>query len=183
MNRRLFLLTFPLLITSLHAASAPDLMGIPVTDIQGKETHLGAFANKVLLVVNVASECGYTNQYEGLEALYRAYKDRGLVVLGFPCNDFGAQEPGDDKQIQAFCSSKYKVTFPMFAKVKILGNQPHPLFAGLTGPASPFPGPVKWNFNKFLIGRDGVPTARFPSGTEPDDAELKTAIEKALNAR
>lgn len=180
MNRRAFLLALPLLMTSLHAASAPDLLGVPVWDIQGKETHLGAYANKVLLVVNVASECGYTSQYEGLEALYRAYKDRGLVVLGFPCNDFGGQEPGDEKQIQQFCTSKYKVTFPMFAKVKILGSEPHPLFAGLTGSASPFPGPVKWNFNKFLIGRDGVPSARFGSETEPADAELKAAIEKAL---
>ncbi|MEI6714284.1 MAG: glutathione peroxidase [Verrucomicrobiota bacterium] len=182
MKRRAFLLSLPLWMGALQAVSAPDLLGIPLRDIEGKETTLSRFSGKVLLIVNVASECGYTNQYEGLEALYRKYTDRGLVVLGFPCNDFGGQEPADNKEIQQFCKSKYHVTFPMFAKVNIRGGEPHPLFAGLTGVASPFPGPVQWNFNKFLIGRDGLQSARFPSDTEPDSGELQAAIEKALSA-
>jgi glutathione peroxidase len=186
MNRKTFLTTLlaaPMLTTASQAASAPDLLGIPLEDIQGKPTSLGQFQNKVRLIVNVASQCGYTRQYAGLEALYQRYKDRGLVVLGFPCNDFGAQEPGDAKEIQEFCSKKFQVTFPLFAKVVIRGAAPHPLFHSLTGPASPFPGPVQWNFNKFLIGKDGLLAARFPSKTEPDDADLIAAIEKALAAQ
>jgi glutathione peroxidase len=173
----------PLAPASLHAASAPDLLGIPLVDIHGKETSLAQFQNKALLIVNVASQCGYTRQYAGLEALYQRFKDRGLVILGFPCNDFGAQEPGDAKEIEEFCSKNFHVSFPLFSKVVIRGTPAHPLFASLTGPASPFPGPVQWNFNKFLLGKDGLLAARFPSKTEPDDAELIAAIEKALSAK
>lgn len=186
MNRLTFvalLFATPLLMTPLHGTSAPDLLSIPVRDINGKETTLGSFGSKALLIVNVASQCGYTRQYAGLEALYREYKDRGLVILGFPCNDFGAQEPGEAKEIQEFCSRNFHVTFPLFSKVAIRSESPHPLFTGLTGAASPFPGPVQWNFQKFLIGKDGALAARFPSSTEPDDAALKAAIEKALSAR
>lgn len=187
MNYRHLLL--PLVASALSfmnpvsALSSPNLLGVAVRDIEGKETTLKSFAGKVLLVVNVASECGYTRQYEGLEALHRKYKNQGLLVLGFPCNDFGNQEPGDEKQIQAFCSREFKVSFPMFSKVSIRGGSPHPLFAQLTGSSSPFPGPVEWNFQKFLIGKDGTLRSRFASGIEPDAPELVQAIEQALKAR
>jgi glutathione peroxidase len=166
-----------LTITMLHAA---DVTAIPLTDIDGKPTSLKAYNGKVLLVVNVASQCGYTPQYEGLEALYRKYKDRGLVVLGFPCNDFGSQEPGTEAEIKQFCTSRFNVTFPMFSKLHVKGPEQHPLYAALTGTDSPAPGPVKWNFGKFLIGKDGKILARWDSGTEPDDAKLTAAIEAAL---
>lgn len=167
-------------MTSLHAASAPDLLGIPVKDIAGKDTSLGAFAGKAVLVVNVASKCGYTRQYAGLESLYKAYKDKGLVVVGFPSNDFGGQEPGSEAEILQFCTSKYQVSFPMFSKVAVKGDGAHPLFAALTGAAAGSPGPVKWNFNKFLIGKDGTLVQRFDSKVEPESEELKAAVEKAL---
>lgn len=153
-----------------------DLTAIPLKDIDGKDTTLGAYKGKVLLVVNVASQCGYTPQYEGLEALYRKFKDRGLVVLGFPCNDFGAQEPGSEAEIKQFCSSRFSVTFPMFSKLHVKGAEQHPLYAALTEGGAP----VKWNFGKFLIGKDGKLLSRYDSGTEPDDAKLIAAIEEAL---
>lgn len=157
----------------LHAA---DLAAIPLKDIDGKDTSLGAYKGKVLLVVNVASQCGYTPQYEGLEALYKKFKERGLVVLGFPCNDFGAQEPGSEAEIKQFCSSRFSVTFPLFSKLHVKGPEQHPLYAALTEGGAP----VKWNFGKFLIGKDGKQIARYDSGTEPDDAKLIAAIEAAL---
>ena len=153
MKRRIFLLAFSLLMTSLQAASAPDILNIPVNDIAGKSTTLGAHPGKVILVVNLASKCGYTRQYEGLEALYKKYKDRGLVIAGFPSNEFGGQEPGSDEEILKFCTSKFNVTFPMFSKTTVNGSGAHPLFAALTGSAAGHPGPIKWNFNKFLIGK------------------------------
>jgi glutathione peroxidase len=131
-------------------------------------------------VVNVASKCGYTPQYKGLEAIHRKYQDKGLKVLGFPSNDFGAQEPGTLQEIKEFCSSEYGVTFPMFDKVHVKGPQQHPLYAALTGKDSPAPGEVKWNFGKFLIGRDGKVIKRFDSKVTPDSVELTEAIEAAL---
>lgn len=169
--------------TTMFAASAPSLLEIPVRDIDGKETSLKAYQGKVLLVVNVASQCGLTPQYNGLQALYDKYKDKGLVVLGFPCNDFGAQEPGTNEEIKFFCTSEYKVTFPMFDKVHVKGAKQHPLYAALTGKDGAFPGDVKWNFGKFLIGRDGKPLHRFEPGTEPDDSTLLQAVENALGAK
>jgi glutathione peroxidase len=159
---------------------ATDLVTIPLKDIDGKETSLKAYAGKVLLIVNVASKCGYTRQYAGLEKLYRDQKERGLVVLGFPSNDFGGQEPGTEAEIKEFCSSKFDVSFPLFSKVSVKGPEQHPLFAALTGPESPAPGPVKWNFGKFLIGKRGEILARYDSKTEPDDDKLLAAIEDAL---
>jgi len=156
------------------------LLGISVKDISGKDTSLGALAGKAVLVVNVASKCGYTRQYAGLESLYKAYKDKGLVVVGFPSNDFGGQEPGSEAEILQFCTSKYQVTFPMFSKVTVKGDGSHPLFAALTGEAAGSPGPVKWNFNKFLIGKDGKLVQRFDSKVEPESEELKAAVEKTL---
>lgn len=167
-------LTLLLAFTAMtHAA---DLAAIPLQDIDGKDTSLAAYKGKVLLVVNVASQCGYTSQYEGLEALYRKFKDRGLVVLGFPSNDFGGQEPGTEKEIKQFCTSNYNVTFPMFAKLHAKGPEQHPLYAALTEGGAP----VKWNFGKFLVGKDGKVIARYDSGTEPDDSKLIAAIEAAL---
>ena len=173
---------FAFLMTSLSAAeSAPGLLGVPVKDIDGKATTLGAVKDgKAWLVVNVASQCGYTRQYAGLQALYDSYKAKGLVVAGFPCNDFGGQEPASEKDIKKFCKTNFKVTFPMFAKVKIKGDEAHPLFEKLTGKDAGHPGPVGWNFNKFLIGADGKLLARFGSDVEPDAEELEKAIEKAL---
>ena len=131
----------------------------------------------------MASQCGFTKQYTGLEAVWRKYQDQGLVVLGFPCNDFGAQEPGTTAEIKQFCSTKFDVTFPLFDKLHVKGDGQHPLYAALTGPESPAPGPVKWNFGKFLIGRDGKILARFESKVAPDSAELSKAIEDALAAK
>jgi len=182
MYRRSFLLTLPLLMTSLHAAPTPDLLNIPVKDIAGKDTRLAALAGKAILVVNVASKCGYTRQYSGLESLYKAYKEKGLIVVGFPSNDFGGQEPGSEAEILQFCTSKYSVTFPLFSKIAVKGSDAHPLFAALTGPAAGFPGPVKWNFNKFLLAKDGTLLQRFDSNIEPESEVLKTAIDKALAA-
>jgi glutathione peroxidase len=166
------------------SAAAAPLQEIPLKDIDGKETSLKAYSGKVLLVVNVASQCGYTRQYAPLEVVYEKYKDKGLVVLGFPSNDFGGQEPGTPAEIKAFCSSKYNVTFPLFSKVGVKsGPTQSPLYAALTGKGSPTPGEVKWNFGKFLIGRDGQILARFDSGDEPDGEKVTKAIEAALAAK
>ncbi len=171
-------------LTQLAAAQTKPLADIPLKDINGKDTSLKAYAGKVLLIVNVASQCGATPQYSGLEALHKQYSPHGFTVLGFPCNDFGAQEPGTHEDIKQFCSTNYKVTFPLFAKVRINeGAEQHPLFTALTGKGSPHPGPVTWNFCKFIVGRDGKLAARFDTGTEPDDAALTKAIEKALAAK
>lgn len=154
---------------------------IPLKTLDGKATSLKAFEGKVVLLVNVASKCGYTRQYKPLEATYRKYKDKGLVVVGVPSNDFGNQEPGTADEIQQFCSSKFDVTFPLMEKVGVKpGPNQHPLYAALTGKESPFPGVVKWNFGKFLIGKDGKILARFESGDEPDGEKVTKAIEAAL---
>ena len=176
-------LTTALLTMYASAADAPKLSSIPLKDIQGKSTSLKEYDGKVLLIVNVASRCGYTPQYKSLEATYRKYKGQGLVVLGFPCNDFGAQEPGTNEEIQQFCSSQYDVTFPLFDKVHVKGTAQHPLYAALSGKDSPFPGDVKWNFGKFLVGRDGKILKRFDSGARPDSKEVTEAIEAALSAK
>jgi glutathione peroxidase len=170
------------LFASAHAVDAP-IYSIPLKDIEGQDTSLKAYAGKVLLIVNVASRCGFTPQYEGLEALAKKYREQGLVVLGFPCNDFGSQEPGSEKEIKEFCTSKFNVTFPLFAKLHVKGPEQHPLYAALAGKDSPFPGPVKWNFGKFLVSREGKIVARFDSAVEPDAAELTKAIEAALAAK
>ena len=173
-------------LTQLAAAQTKPLPDYVVEDINGKDTSLKVkpYNGKVLLIVNVASQCGATPQYSGLESLHKEYGARGFVVLGFPCNDFGAQEPGTAAEIKQFCSTNYKVTFPLFAKVSIAaGPEQHPLFAALTGKGSPLPGPVTWNFAKFLVGRDGKLAARFDTGTEPDDSALVKSIEKALAAK
>lgn len=169
------------LAMSLHASNA--LLQTPVEDIDGHSTTLAPYEGKVLLIVNVASHCGFTPQYAGLEALYTKYHDEGLVVLGFPCNQFGDQEPGSAADIKSFCTANYGVTFPMFAKLEVNGPQRHPLYTALAGPASPFPGDIGWNFTKFLVGRDGTVRARFASDVAPDSPELLRAIESALGAK
>ncbi|WP_435896172.1 glutathione peroxidase [Oceaniferula spumae] len=161
-------------------AEPTDLQKIELKDIEGKKTSLQAYEGKVVLVVNVASKCGLTPQYSALEALYQKYKDKGLVVIGFPCNDFGGQEPGTLEEIKEFCSTKYQVTFPMMDKLHVKGDEQHPLYTALTGKDSPFPGVVKWNFGKFLISKDGKLVARFGPRTTPNDAKVTEAVEKAL---
>jgi glutathione peroxidase len=173
-----------LISATVSAAFAGSLYEIPLKDIDGKDTTLKAYEGKVILIVNVASMCGFTRQYKPLEELYRKYKDQGLVVLGFPSNDFGAQEPGTNKEIQEFCTSKFDVSFPMFDKVGVKpGEKQHPLYAALTGRDSVSPGEVKWNFTKFLVGRDGKLITRFVSADEPDSAKVTQAIEKALKEK
>jgi glutathione peroxidase len=147
------------------------------TTIDGKDQDLGEYAGEVVLVVNTASECGYTPQYEGLQQLYDDYRDRGFTVLGFPCNQFGGQEPGSEEEIAAFCEGSYHVSFPMFAKVDVNGDDSHPLYRWLTEERG---GPIEWNFTKFLIGRDGALVDRFGTRTEP--AELVGDIRRALDA-
>ena len=150
--------------------------------IDGKTRSLADYRGKVVLIVNVASECGLTPQYKGLEELHDTYAAKGLAVLGFPANEFGAQEPGTDEQIQAFCTTKYGVKFDMFSKVKVKGPGTDPLFAFLTSAQDnpKFSGDIKWNFNKFLVGKDGTVIARFEPQVEPTSADVKGAIEKAL---
>ena len=168
---------------TLLAEGVSDLKSIPLKDINGKAVSLKDYDGKVMLVVNVASHCGFTPQYAALESTYRKYREQGLVVLGFPCNDFGAQEPGSNEEIKKFCSVKYDVTFPMFDKLHVKGPEQHPLYAALTGKSSPFPGDIKWNFGKFLIGKDGKILKRFDSAVKPDSPELVKAIETALAAK
>ena len=146
--------------------------------IDGKERALSDYRGKVVLVVNTASQCGYTPQYEGLERLHERLDARGFSVLGFPSNDFGAQEPGSDAEIATFCTTKFGVKFPMFSKIPVKGGGKDALYAWLT--EAPPAGEVKWNFEKFLVGKDGKVIGRFPSSVDPEDPKLVAAIEQAL---
>lgn len=149
------------------------------TDLQGREIKMDSYKNKIVLIVNTASECGFTPQLEGLEELYRKYKDRGFVVLGFPCNQFGKQEPGDEKSIAEGCVVNYGVSFPMFSKVDVNGKDAHSLFKYLKNELGGFLGSrIKWNFTKFLIDRTGKPVERFAPITKPE--KLEPHIEKLL---
>jgi glutathione peroxidase len=150
--------------------------------IDGEGLKLDAFRGQVLLVVNVASKCGLTPHYAGLQKLHDEYQGRGFAVLGFPCNQFGGQEPGSDAEVKGFCETRYGVTFPMFSKIDVNGAQRAPLYAWLTGePSAPDgPGDVVWNFAKFVVGRDGRVKARFNPRVEPSSAELRAAIDAAL---
>jgi glutathione peroxidase len=162
------------------AASAADLAAIRFKTITGKETSLAEYKGKVILVVNTASKCGLTPQYKALEEIYDKYRRKDFVVLGFPCNDFGNQEPGTGKEIKEFCKASYDVSFPLMEKVHVKGPGQHPLYAALTGKEGAFPGDVAWNFGKFLIGKDGKPIARFEPKITPDSPEVTAAIENAL---
>ena len=178
--RAIILLVAMTFFQILAAGAAESIYDIPLKDIDGNSTSLKPYQGKVLLIVNVASKCGFTPQYTALEALHQKYKGQGLVVLGFPCNQFAGQEPGTDLEIKQFCTSKYDVTFPMFDKLEVNGANRHPLYVRLAGKDSPFPGDIGWNFTKFLIGRDGKILNRFASPVKPNSAELTQAIEAAL---
>jgi glutathione peroxidase len=163
-------------------AAVTNVHSFTMKTLDGQEQSLGIYTGKVLLIVNVASKCGFTSQYAGLEKLYKDFAPRGLVVLGFPANNFMGQEPGSDEQIKQFCTLNYGVTFPMFSKISVKGDAQHPLYKHLTekGTNPDFSGPIAWNFNKFLIGKDGKILNRFGSRTKPDDPALIKAIEDAL---
>ncbi|MEW6735083.1 MAG: glutathione peroxidase [Acidobacteriota bacterium] len=150
--------------------------------IDGKEVKLEQYRDKALLIVNVASQCGYTPQYEGLQKVYDKYKDRGFFVLGFPANNFGEQEPGTNEEIQTFCRTRYNVSFPVFAKISVKGADKHPLYRFLTEKATnpDLAGEISWNFNKILIDKNGKIVARFESSDKPEDEKVTAAIEKAL---
>ncbi|HTM50751.1 MAG TPA: glutathione peroxidase [Bryobacteraceae bacterium] len=164
-----------MLTSSAFGASSAHEFTLP--SIDGAPAPLSEYKGKVALLVNVASQCGYTPQYAGLQKLYERYKDKGFVVLGFPANDFGAQEPGTNEEIKTFCTRNYRVTFPMFSKISVKGSGQAPLYKFLTGSGG---GEVQWNFTKFLIDGSGKVIGRFESGVEPDSAELIGAVEKAL---
>jgi glutathione peroxidase len=157
-----------------------NILSYKVKDINGKEVSLSDYKGKVLLIVNVASKCGYTKQYKGLQELYTKYKDKGFEVLGFPCNDFGNQEPGSNKEIQEFCEMNFGVTFPMFDKIKVLGENKAPLYAKLTDNSVTGKEDIKWNFEKFLIDKNGNIVKRYKSGVEPLSKELVEDLEKEL---
>jgi len=160
-----------------------ELYDVPVTTIDGEPQTLGRFRGQTLLIVNVASQCGYTPQYAGLESLYRRYRNRGFTVLGFPCDQFGNQEPGTEDEIRQFCSLAYDVTFPMFAKVDVNGPNEHPLYSILKSRARGIWGSeaVKWNFTKFLVSRDGTVLARYSPRDTPEDIEVDPAFVTAVN--
>ncbi|HEV2692945.1 MAG TPA: glutathione peroxidase [Verrucomicrobiae bacterium] len=171
------------LATTFLASAADSVYDIPLKDIDGKDTSLKPYKGNVILVVNVASKCGFTPQYTALETLYTNYSAQGFVVCGFPCNQFHAQEPGSNAEIKEFCTSKFSVTFPLFDKLDVNGDNRHPLYVWLAGKDSPFPGDIHWNFTKFLIGRDGKIVARFDSKVKPDSDEVTKAIQTALAAK
>jgi glutathione peroxidase len=164
--------------------AASPLYNFKVDSIDNKPVTLSDYQGKVLLMVNVASQCGFTPQYTGLESLYEKYRDKGLVVMGFPANNFGAQEPGSNEEIKTFCSRKYSVNFPMFSKMSVKGSDESPLYQYLTKTANPKTvGDIKWNFTKFLVDKSGNVIARFEPNVTPDSPEVVAAIEKALSAK
>lgn len=164
---------------TLQAGDKPvsEVLNHTVKSIDGKDVKLSDYKGKVILVVNVASKCGLTPQYKALEAVYEKYKDKGFVILGFPCNQFGKQEPGTEAEIQEFCTSKYSVTFPLFSKINVNGDSASPVYNALK---AKFPGDIKWNFEKFLISRNGEVVSRHNPRTTPDAPELIKAIEAEL---
>jgi glutathione peroxidase len=163
-------------------AGGKSIYDFTLNSIDGQPTPLANYKGKVVMLVNVASRCGFTPQYSALESIYEKYKDRGFVILGIPANNFGAQEPGTNEEIKTFCSAKYNVTFPMMAKVSVKGDDKTPLYQFLTdATANPKTGgDIQWNFTKFLVGPDGTMMARFEPKVKPDSPEVTTAIEKAL---
>ena len=180
--RILLLTSLVALAATAFAASASSVYDFSMKTIDGKPAPLADFKGKVVLLVNVASQCGYTPQYAGLEKLYKTYKGKGLVIVGVPANNFGGQEPGSDAEIKEFCTRKYSVTFPIMSKVSVKGSDKTPLYGWLTDSAAnpKTSGDVKWNFTKFLVDRNGHVLTRFESSVEPDSAEMTSAVEKAL---
>jgi glutathione peroxidase len=179
-----WLILFTLMVAGVSEAAlaaGPSLYDFTLPSIDGQPTPLSDYKGKVVLLVNVASRCGFTPQYAALESLYEKYKDQGFVILGFPANNFGGQEPGTNQEIKTFCSTKYNVTFPMFAKISVKGADTAPLYQFLTQRANPeVTGDIKWNFTKFLADRNGTVVARFESPVKPDAPEVVGAIEKLL---
>src|SRR5450755_418171 len=171
------LLSSLLLLFAATLFGAASIYDYTLNSIDGGAAPLSAYKGKVLLLVNVASKCGFTPQYKELEAVYGKYKDQGLVVTGFPANNFGAQEPGTNEEIKTFCTRKYSVTFPMYSKISVKGSDIAPLYEYLTKSTG---GDIKWNFTKFLIGKDGAIVSRYESAVKPDDPKVTGAIEKAL---
>jgi glutathione peroxidase len=170
-----------LALTALSSGGTPmSVHDFKVKTIDGKEASLSQYKGKALLIVNTASECGYTPQYAGLEALYEKYKDRGFTVLGFPSNDFGAQEPGTNAEIKKFCELRYKTTFPLFSKIPVKGPDADPLYKYLTGLPGKQGGTITWNFNKFLIAPDGKVIEHFDSKVEPMSPDLTAKLEQVL---
>jgi glutathione peroxidase len=173
------------LMARAEGPAKPDALNFTVKDIDGKDVDLSSYSGKVILMLNVSSRCGNTPQYTALESLYEKYKDKGFVIIGFPANNFGGQEPGTNAQIKEFCTaddSKYHITFPLMSKISVKGDDIHPLFKYLTNqdckPLSK--GDIKWNFEKFLISKDGKLIGRFGNRTQPDDKSIVEAIEAAL---
>jgi len=163
---------------------ASDVYNFTLPSIDGQPMPLADFKGKVVLLVNVASRCGYTPQYSALEALYEKYKGQGFVIIGFPANNFGGQEPGSDQEIKTFCSRKYNVTFPLYSKVSVKGDDQTPLYQYLTKHTDPsVAGEIKWNFTKFLVNRHGHVVQRFESAVTPDSNEVVSAVEKQLNEK
>ena len=171
-----------LLLGTVAMAGEKSIYDFTMNSIDGESTPLAKYRGKVVLVVNVASRCGFTPQYSALEKVYEKYRDRGFVTVGFPANNFGGQEPGTNQEIKTFCSTKYNVTFPMMAKVSVKGDDKAPLYQFLTDKsANPQTGgEIQWNFTKFLIGPDGRPVARYEPNVTPDDPQVTAAIEKEL---
>lgn len=167
------------------ASAADSPLEFKMKNIDGQEVDLSKFKGEVVLIVNVASQCGLTPQYKQLEEVYTKYKDKGFAVLGFPANQFGAQEPGTDAEIKQFCTSKYDVDFPMFSKIVVKGDGIHPLYEFLTAVETEpqEKGDINWNFEKFLVGRDGKVVKRFSPRVKPDDPEIVEAIESELNKK
>ena len=166
-------------------AQSKSVLKFKMKDIDGKEVNLKKYKGDVFLIVNTASKCGYTPQYEGLQAIYTKYQAQGFTVLGFPANNFGGQEPGTEKEIKEFCESKFKVTFPMFAKISVKGEDQHVLYKFLTSKETnpKFAGEISWNFNKFLVNRKGEVVARFTSKDAPESVAVTEAIEKYLKQK
>ena len=180
--RKLILILMLCVACASLSAEPKSIYDFTMRSIDGDHVSLKSYQGKVVLLVNVASKCGFTPQYAGLEALYEKYKDRGLVIVGVPANNFMSQEPGTDEEIKKFCSNKYNVTFPMMSKVSVLGDDKTPLYLFLTGKDTDpqFAGDIKWNFTKFLFDRNGNPVARFEPNVTPDSPQVTAAIESAL---
>ena len=170
--------------TPVDPVDAASIYDFTMKDIDGNDVKLDKYRGSVVMIVNTASRCGYTPQYEGLQKIYEKYKDQGFVVLGFPANNFMGQEPGSEKEIKDFCTLKYNVTFPMFSKISVTGSDQHSLYGFLTNKKTnpDFGGDISWNFNKFLINREGKVAGRFGSKDKPEDPAISSAIEKQLQA-
>jgi glutathione peroxidase len=180
--RKLYLMLMFCLACASLSAQSKSIYNFTMKSIDGDPVSLKSYHGKVVLLVNVASKCGFTPQYAALEALYEKYKSRGLVIVGIPANNFMSQEPGTDAEIKTFCTNKYNVSFPMMSKVSVKGDDETPLYLYLTDKSSnpQFGGDIKWNFTKFLFDRNGKPVARFEPATKPDSPEVTAAIESTL---